>query len=126
MTARKRRITNKELVATYEKKAANISATCAALGIDRGTFYNRRRANQELNKMLEAVEEGLIDFAESKLLQAINEENLTAIIFYLKTKGKNRGYIERQELTGSDGRDLVLPKLTESDIEEVKRLNGIK
>ena len=42
------------------------------------------------------VEEGLIDLCETKLMQQINEGNLTAIIFFLKTKGKQRGYIEGQ------------------------------
>lgn len=37
------------------------------------------------------------DMAESKLMKAINSDELTAIIFYLKTKHKARGYIERTE-----------------------------
>ena len=85
----KRKITNAELAAMYEKKGANISATCVALGIDRKTFYNRRKASEELNEKLESVEESLIDFAESKLMKAISDDNLTATIFYLKTKGRN-------------------------------------
>lgn len=89
--------TIKDIVVAYEKKGANISATCKSLGIDRKTFYNRRKANPKLDEALSEIEEGLIDFTESKLIQAINDDNLTAIIFYLKTKGKERGYIERQE-----------------------------
>ena len=94
---KKYKVSNAEILIAYEKKGANISATCASLGIDRQTFYNRRKANEKLDESLRAIEEGLVDFAESKLIQAIGESNLTAIIFYLKTKGKNRGYVEKVE-----------------------------
>lgn len=84
-----------KIATVYSKKAGNISATCTALGIDRNTFTAWREKYPKLNQLLSEVDESLIDFSESKLLESINEGNLTAIIFHLKTKGKNRGYIEQ-------------------------------
>jgi hypothetical protein len=60
-------------------------------------------------RLAEAIRETVernLDMAESKLIGAINLGNLTAIIFYLKTKGKDRGYVERQEQSGPDGAPL--------------------
>jgi hypothetical protein len=50
--------------------------------------------------------EDLKDFAESKLLRRIDDDDLTAIIFFLKTQAKDRGYVERAEVTGADGGPL--------------------
>ena len=44
------------------------------------------------------AKEQMIDLAESKLYQKINEGEIAPIIFYLKTQAKDRGYIERGEL----------------------------
>ena len=99
--ARKNKPSNADIVIAYEKKGANISATCKSLGIDRQTFYNRRNKSKELDQALTHIEESLVDFAESKLMQAITESNLTAIIFYLKTKGRQRGYVEKTEVEAS-------------------------
>lgn len=81
----------------YAKKAGNVSATCTALGINRNTFMTWRSKFEDLAQMLSEVDESLIDFSESKLLEKVNDGDLTAIIFHLKTKGKNRGYVERTE-----------------------------
>jgi hypothetical protein len=53
---------------------------------------------EETKRAYDNENEGLLDLAESKLIENINKNDDTAIIFYLKTKGKNRGYIERQEI----------------------------
>lgn len=49
------------------------------------------------------AKEKMLDFAEGKLVGKIKAGDDTAIIFYLKTQGKARGYVERQEFTGQDG-----------------------
>lgn len=83
---------------TYRANAGNLSLTADALGIERSTLWGWRKAYPELESMLNDYDESLGDLAESKLMMAINEGNLTAIIFYLKTKHKGRGYIEGQEI----------------------------
>lgn len=90
-----KRYTTKQIVTAYEKKGCNVSATCATLGISRRTFYNWRQSKPSLDNLLKDAEESVIDFTESKLIERINEGDITAIIFYLKTKGKKRGYVEQ-------------------------------
>lgn len=114
---KKRKPTIKELIAVYEKKGCNVSSTCTALGINRTTFYNWRKQNSKIDEQLTSVEESVIDFAESKLVEHINDGDTTCLIFFLKTKGKNRGYIERfeQNLTVNPFMELM-QAATSSDV----------
>ena len=50
-----------------------------------------------LQDVLNEARESSIDLAESELIKAIEAGNLTANIFFLKTRGKSRGYSERSE-----------------------------
>lgn len=75
----------------------NISATCDKVGIARRTFYYWKERNHRFREAIEDAEEMSIDFAESKLRQAVLNGDMTAIIFFLKTKGKKRGYVEQIE-----------------------------
>ena len=69
------------------------------IGITRGTYYLWEK-DEAFQQKLAAVkpEEILLDFTENALIKRIEKGDTTAIIFTLKTKGKNRGYIEKQEL----------------------------
>ena len=53
--------------------------------------------------MVKDTENAALDFAESRLFKQIEDGVPSSTIFYLKTKGKHRGYVERSEL------DLNLP-----------------
>ena len=62
---------------------------------DKITFADKiAGAKKEVDEIVDVA----LDFAESKLLQSINNGSDTATIFYLKTKGKKRGYVEKQEI----------------------------
>ena len=56
---------------------------------------------EETKELYDNESEAILDLAESKLIENISDNDNTAIIFYLKTKGKNRGYVERQEVDHS-------------------------
>lgn len=89
--------TQKIFLAAYKASFGNISAACEKANIGRGTYYRWMKTNPKFAEQVEDQNEKLIDYAESKLLKQIMDSNITAIIFFLKTKGKKRGYIETVE-----------------------------
>lgn len=114
---KRKKIANETVLKVFKSKVGNISATCDALGIDRSTFYNWRRKYPELDEMLKGQEESMIDFAETRLMEKINDGDLTAIIFFLKTKGKKRGYIEGREIDANVTTGIDLKPLTKEELE---------
>jgi hypothetical protein len=80
-----------------KNKSGNISSACEAIGIGRTTFYDWCKKDKKFNEEVEAAAESLIDLAESKLVEKINDGNISAITFLLKTKGRKRGYSENAD-----------------------------
>lgn len=81
----------------YKVNTKSITDACEAAGISRRTFYHWKKEDEDFAASVQDIEEGLIDFAESKLFENIKGNKTNEILFYLKTKGKSRGYVERQE-----------------------------
>jgi hypothetical protein len=89
-----------------------ISSACESVDMSRQTYYNWLAADPDFAVAVDEVQESMIDFVESKLMQKINgiecmtdkgdvyelPPSDTAIIFFLKTKGKKRGYVEKSEI----------------------------
>ena len=87
----------KNLLSELESSFGNVTIACRNTGIARATFYKWLNDDEVFKKKVDEVNESAIDYVEHSLMRLIKEGNPTAIIFYLKTKGKNRGYVERQE-----------------------------
>jgi len=104
-----------KIIQIYEKKGCNITATCTALCISRKTFYEWKEKKKKLAEGLEAAEEAVIDFAESKLVEHINNNDVQALIFFLRTKGKKRGYVEKTETDVNINQFEKLMQDTEDD-----------
>ena len=93
----------KALIEALEKSLGIVTTACKKVGIGRTTFYNYYNDDSEFKAQVDDIANMSLDFAESKLLEQIKDNSTAATIFYLKTKGKKRGYVERQEITGADG-----------------------
>jgi hypothetical protein len=104
----------------------NITKTAEKVEIDRGTYYNWIRNDAEFKQSIEDLEPKriIIDLAKSKLIEAIEQGNITAIIFTLKTLGKDEGFSERNEIINlNKSLDAEIENLTDEQIKaEIKRL----
>src|ERR1700676_5470900 len=77
-----------------------VTDACKAFDISRSTYYKWREADPEFALECDEAAETTIDFVESKLMENIGKNDNACIIFYMKTKGRHRGYIERVEHGG--------------------------
>lgn len=73
------------------------------LSCSRQTVDNYLVRWPELEAELLEERDKIVDLAESKLISAIEDGEVKAIIFALETLGKRRGYVKRTETTGVDG-----------------------
>lgn len=93
----------------------NISLMAQRVGVSRDAIYDWLRNHPEAQEAMRKEREALVDFAENQLGKLIQDKNPTAIIFCLKTLGKNRGYVEQVQLANPDGTNLVPPKIVVKD-----------
>lgn len=77
----------------------HISKACEAANVGRKTFYRWKEQDQDFAQEVALVEEDLVDHVKSKLMENINNNDTTSIIFFLKTKGKDHGFTERKEVS---------------------------
>jgi len=90
-------ILKKALVEALEKSLGVVTTACKSAGCSRETFYKYLREDEAFAVKVKDIENIALDFAESQLHKQIKDGSTASTIFYLKTKGKGRGYIERQE-----------------------------
>ena len=95
-TLNKRILKKETFLAALLSSDGNISKACGQTNISRTTIYDWIKKDDKFQEKVSYVNEELLDMAEDQLLTMIRKGNLTATIFYLKTKGQARGYIEKQ------------------------------
>ena len=100
-------VTKDTLLESMRQNMGNVTLACHFTGCSRSTFYRYMESDEDFKKEVEDISNMAIDICEAELWKLIKDGNSTAIIFFLKTKGKVRGYVERQELTGSDGSPVL-------------------
>ena len=100
MNAEFKDISKEAFIIAYKENFGNITIACESAGVGRGQYKSWCDKDPEFRQRLAEIEpeEIMLDFGEHKLMERIAKGDTLATMFLLKTKGKRRGYIERQEV----------------------------
>ncbi len=118
--AKLRKISDKEFFAVLRENAGLYARTAKAIEKQFSVTYSRQAVRDRAEKfpdVLADINEENVDIAEEGLHSLIRSKNdnirLRAIELYLKTKGKKRGYVEKQEVENSGVQTIQIEYVNE-------------
>ncbi len=117
----------KSLVVEQLRKTPIVQIACEKLGIARATFYRWKKEDQTFARLAdEALFEGVMlmnDMAESQLLTAIRDGDMTAIMFWLRCR--HASYGNKLQLNATvEHRDRTLTPEERITIRRALKLGG--
>ena len=110
--------TAKEVADALLKAKGFVSVAARRLACTTATVRNYIGRYETCKQAVYDAKEEMKDFAEGKLYQNIDDNREASLIFYLKTQAKDRGYVERQEVTGAGGSDVIMRVVYDNGIDD--------
>lgn len=113
-------ITAGETIDAIKGSKGFVTVVGKRLGCTARHVYNLLEKYPTAREALQQEREEIKDFAESQIFKKMEAGDTTMLIFYAKTQMKDRGYVERQEVSGPDGGAIILewpkpPRLDDGD-----------
>lgn len=96
--AKREKNTPEEVAAALRATNGLVYLAADRLGVAASTIYRAAERHKEVAAALEHQKGKRLDTAEAALWKAVKAGEAWAVCFYLKTQGKARGYVERQEV----------------------------
>lgn len=112
----KQRYTPQQIADTLNETRGMVFLAAKKLGCSDETIYNYAKRYKAVGDALRQQRGQFVDMAELKLWNAVNEGEAWAVQFALRTLGKERGYVERSEVTGKDGNEMII-KVVYADVD---------
>lgn len=126
-TIEKRQSKNKDQLLEILKKTPIVQIACEKAGVGRATYYRWKKEDAEFSQQADqALLDGSLlinDMAESQLMSAIKDKNMTAIIFWLKHH--HPAYLTKVEITSSQMKDPMLTTEQEDAVKKALLMAGI-
>ena len=102
-----RHIKKEAMLQALENSLGVVTVACKQVDIPRSTYYKWLKEDEDFAREVKDIENIELDFGESQLHSQMKDGNTSATIFFLKTKGKKRGYVERSELDLTSGDEPI-------------------
>lgn len=113
--AGKPRYTTEQVIAALRETKGMSTIAAKKLGCDPDTVRAYVKRHSTVADAQREEREGMTDVAELSLYRAVQNGDAWAVCFYLKTQGKGRGYVERQEVTGAEGKPIQMIEVVGDD-----------
>jgi len=104
----------KAMIEAMKSQLGVVSAACKKANVSRDTHYRWMKESPKYKQAIEESELVLKDFGENALFKLMKAGNPQAIIFFNKTRNKDRGYVEKKELDISAKVDIRKSELEEA------------
>ena len=108
MTSRKERVPTERIIECLRETNGLVSLAAKRVPCSISTINTRRKRVQAVEQVIQECRGELVDLGELALRKAVLAGEPWAVGLVLKTLGKDRGYVERQEITGRDGNELTI------------------
>lgn len=95
-------INKRSMILALERSLGIVTTACKSAGVSRERHYEWLKIDKDYATAVDSIVDITLDFAESQLHTKIQKGDTTATIFFLKCKGKKRGYVEREEVIPSN------------------------
>jgi hypothetical protein len=100
--------TDEQMIAAIKGSCGIVSNIADSLGCDWNTAKRYIEMSEHVKQAYSDESERVIDKAENKLQGAIDSGDMQMVKWYLATKGKRRGYYEKQELENTGKINVVI------------------
>lgn len=97
----------KQLIDALERSLGIVTPACKEVGVSRETFYRYCREDEDFKKAVDEINNIQGDFVENQLFKKIKEGSERSILFYMKYKGRTRGYHNMIDITASEPIKIV-------------------
>jgi hypothetical protein len=100
-----------DIVAALHKTHGAVYLAAELIGCSHKTVERRAKKVREVAEVINKYRGRRLDVAELALDKALADNQAWAIQFVLRTQGRTRGYVERQEITGIDGAPVMITEI---------------
>ena len=96
------RIAKLNMLEALEKSLGIVTNALKISGTAKTTYHRWINEDEAFAKDVKEVGNTALDFAESQLFKQMKDNNHSSTQFYLKNKGKGRGYGDKLDITSND------------------------
>lgn len=95
------KVKKKKLLEALERSLGIVTSACKEVGLSRNQFYLYYNTDEDFKKRVDEIQDITLDFVENQLLKKIRDGSEKSILFYMKYRGRKRGYIDKIDVNNN-------------------------